>query len=72
MPSDHKKSNNEDKILQLVKIQLKDFVHIMVLEAIKSLQSEITDLKTEIAQLCESQEFLSGQYNSLNKTITMR
>ena len=67
MPSDHKKSNNGDKILQLTKNQLEDLVHIMVLETIKPLQSEITDLKTEIAQLCESQEFLSGQHTSLNK-----
>ena len=74
IPSDHKKSNNGDKILdngdkilQLTKNQLKDLVYKMVLEAIKPLQSEIIDLKTEIAQLRESQEFLSGQHDSLNK-----
>ena len=57
MPSNHKKSNNEDKILKLTKNQLEDLVHKMVLE----------DLKTKIAQLRESQEFLSGQHDSLNK-----
>ena len=67
MPSDHKKSNNGDKILQLTKNQLEDLVHKMVQEATKPLQSEIIDLKTEIAQLRKSQEFLSGQHDSLNK-----
>ena len=67
MPSNHKKSNNGDKILQLTKNQLEDLVHKMVQEATKPLQSEIIDLKTEIAQLRESQEFLSGQHDSLNK-----
>ena len=38
----------------------------MVLEATKPLQNEITDLKTEITQLRESQEFLSGQHDRLN------
>ena len=67
MPSDYKKSNNGDKILQLTKNQLENLVHKMVQEATKSLLSEIIDLKTEIAQLRESQEFLSGQHDSLNK-----
>ena len=67
MLRDHKKSNNEDKILQLTKNQLEDLVHKMVQEATKPLQCEIIDLKTEIAQLRESQEFLSGQHDSLNK-----
>ena len=39
----------------------------MVQEATKPLQCEIIDLKTEIAQLRESQELLSGQHDSLNK-----
>ena len=67
MPSDHKESSNGDKILQLTKNQLEDLVHKMVQEATKPLQCEIIDLKTEISQLCESQEFLSGQHDSLNK-----
>ena len=67
MPSGHKKNNNRDKILQLTKNQLQDLVHKMVQEATKPLQSEIIGLKTEIAQLRESQEFLSGQNDSLNK-----
>ena len=67
MPSDDKKSNNGDKILQLAKNQLEDLVHRMVLEATKPLQSEIIDLKTEIAQLHASQEFFSGQHDRLNK-----
>ena len=49
MPSDHKKSNNGDKKLQLTKNQLEDLVHKMVQEATKPLQCEILDLKTEIA-----------------------
>ena len=67
MPSDHKKSNNGDKILQLTKNQLEDLVHKRVQKATKPLQCEIIDLKTDIAQLRESQEFLSGQHDSLNK-----
>ena len=39
----------------------------MTPEATKPLQSEIVELKTEIAQLRESQEFLSGQHDTLNK-----
>ena len=65
MPSDQKQQWRQ--ILQLTKNQLEDLVHKMVLEATKPLQSEIIDLKTEIAQLCESQEFLSSQHDSLNK-----
>ena len=62
-----KKSNNGDKKLQLTKNQLEDLVHKMVQEATKPLQSEIIDLKTVIAQLRESQEFLSGQHDRPNK-----
>ena len=71
MPSDHRKSNNRDNLLQLTKNQLEDLVHKMVQEATKPLQSEIIDLKTEIAQLRESQEFLSGQQHSLNKNCNI-
>ena len=39
----------------------------MALEATKSQQSKIMELKTEIAQLLESQEFLSGQHDILNQ-----
>ena len=41
----------------------------MVLDATKPQQSEIIDLKTKIAQLRESQEFLSSQHDSLNKNF---
>ena len=44
MPSDHKKTNNGDEILQLTKNQLEDLVYKMVQEAIKPLQIEIIDL----------------------------
>ena len=42
----------------------------MVLEALKPLPSKIIDLKTKIAQLRESQEFLSGQHDSLNENYS--
>ena len=67
MLSDNEKSYNGDKILQPTKNQLEDLVHKVVLEATKPLQKEIIDLKTVIAQLRQSQEFLSGQHDSLNK-----
>ena len=70
MPSNLKKSNNGDKILQLAKNQREDLVQKLVLEATKPLQSEIVDLKTEVTQLRESQEFLSGQHDSLNKNYS--
>ena len=70
MPSNLKKSNNGDKILQLAKNQREDLVQKLVLEATKPLQNEIIDLKTEVTQLRESQEFLSGQHDSLNKNYS--
>ena len=70
MPSDMNKSKiqfrsyNGDKILLLTKTQLEELLHNMVLEATKPQQSEIMELKTEIAQLRESQEILSRQHGS--------
>ena len=49
-----------EKILPLTKSEVEDLVQNMVLEAIKPLQNKIIDIKTEIAQLRESQKILSG------------